>query len=60
MEQSRATVIQIMRRAGFGPECLTEAKAILPDPVDIDRDGQLLAHLGVSKDSLMDAMGGSP
>lgn len=49
-----------MRRAGFGAACVAEAKATLPDPVDLDRDGQMLAELGVSRDSLTDAMGGSP
>ncbi len=60
MERSRATIIRIMRNAGFSAASLAEAEQMLPDPVDIDRDGQLLAHLGVSRDSLTDAMGGSP
>jgi hypothetical protein len=32
----------------------------LPDPIDTKRDGEAVFKLGVSRDTLMDRMGGSP
>jgi hypothetical protein len=33
---------------------------VLPDVVDLDRDGELLARHGVSHDDLISRLGGSP
>ena len=33
---------------------------VLPEVVDLDRDGELLARYGVSHDDLISRLGGSP
>jgi hypothetical protein len=56
----RAHLAQVLRRAGYPA---TRAKAVLcdlPDPIDFDRDGQILFKRGVSLGRLTDARGGSP
>lgn len=57
---SKATVIAIIRRAGYTPEVVDEISSQLQDPVDLDRDASLLAHYGVTRTALMDRLGGSP
>ncbi len=59
MQMERAHVLDVMRRVGMH-ERMAEARRILPDPVDTDRDVQLLQGLGISRDSLIQRMGGSP
>ena len=59
MQMERAHVLDVMRRVGMH-ERMAEAQRILPDPVDTDRDVQLLQGLGISRDSLIQRMGGSP
>ena len=53
-------VMRVLLRAGYPSEMTDEIEALLPDPVDIDRDGHLLDRFGVSKDGLIDRFGGSP
>lgn len=55
--RSRADVLAIMRRLGMY-ESLDEAKRVLPDPVDLDRDADVLLGLGLSVDRLVDRLGG--
>ncbi|HWC39235.1 MAG TPA: hypothetical protein VG476_11930 [Acidimicrobiales bacterium] len=57
---SKATVIEIIRRAGYTPEVVDEIASRLQDPVDLDRDASLLAHYGVTRTALTDRLGGSP
>jgi hypothetical protein len=57
---SKATVIEIIRRAGYTPEVIDELSSHLQDPVDLDRDASLLAHYGVTRTALTDRLGGSP
>lgn len=49
-----------MRRAGYSDEVIREVLSQLPDPVDLQRDQQILARYGLSPERLMDRMGGSP
>ena len=49
----------MLRRAGF-PELAEEALRVLPDPVDLDFAAEVLESYGVTRDELIDRMGGSP
>jgi hypothetical protein len=51
---------RVMQRAGIPPETIDGLLAELHDPVDFDRDRQALERHGVTRDSLIDLMGGSP
>jgi hypothetical protein len=33
---------------------------LLPDPIDLDRDGDFLLRHGITRDHLIDRLGGSP
>jgi hypothetical protein len=57
--RSKHDVLALMRRLGKVDK-LDEAERILPDPVDIDRDAHLLTQLGMSIDSAVNELGGSP
>ena len=52
-------VLAMMRRVGY-TDRLVEAERRLPDAVHLDRDGDLLARLGLSLDAVTDRMGASP
>jgi hypothetical protein len=49
-----------LRRAGCSDEFISEVLSQLPDPIDLQRDQQILARYGLSPERLMDRMGGSP
>jgi hypothetical protein len=56
----KAEVLAVLRRAGTPEETIRALDAVLDDPVDIERDLSLLAHHGITRGRLTDAMGGSP
>ena len=58
-ERSKQEVLELMRRLGM-QDRIPEAERDLPDVVDLDRDGHLLARLGLGVDALVNRMGGSP
>jgi hypothetical protein len=49
-----------LRRAGYSDEFISDVLSQLPDPIDLQRDQQILARHGLSPERLMDRMGGSP
>ena len=57
---SHAEAKQMLRRAGYPQERIDETLRHLPDPIDTKRDSEAIFKLGVSRDTLMDRMGGSP
>jgi hypothetical protein len=57
---SHAEAKQMLRRAGYPQERIDDVLRHLPDPIDTERDGEAVFKLGVSRDTLMDRMGGSP
>lgn len=59
MEYSLQHFVSMLRRAGLA-EVADEAQQALPDPVDTDTVDQFCTAHGLTKDSLMDRMGGSP
>jgi len=58
--RSKEAVIGTLGRAGVAPETIAFLQRQLPDPVDLDRDGNLLASFGLTMDQLIDRFGGSP
>jgi hypothetical protein len=56
----KADVLAVLRRAGYSEDTVAALEAELPDPVDIDRDGDVLLGHGITLDAVIDRMGGSP
>src|ERR1700712_2274175 len=52
-------VLALMRRLGKNDR-IEEAERILPDPVDLERDGDLLTGLGMGVDTAYNELGASP
>jgi hypothetical protein len=59
MQCARQDVVDVLRRTGL-PELAEEALRVLPDPVDLDSAAAILQSYGVTRDELVDRMGGSP
>jgi hypothetical protein len=58
--RSHEEAARLLRRAGYSDEFIREVLSQLPDPIDVQRDQQILARYGLSPERLMDRMGGSP
>jgi hypothetical protein len=58
--RSKAEVLAVLQRAGVSEATVAALDAQLRDPVDIDRDANLLLRYGLTLDVLIDRMGGSP
>jgi hypothetical protein len=58
--RSKAEAVEVLRRAGVPEETIRELMAALPDPIDMERDANLLASYGITREHLVDRMGGSP
>jgi CBS-domain-containing membrane protein len=50
----------VLRRVGLTADDIDQILHELPDPFDVDSDGQTLQRLGLTLDRLVDLMGGSP
>ena len=59
MELPRQEIIQMLRRAGLA-DVAAAAQTSLPDPVDSKALDQFCVRYGLSRQSLIDRMGGSP
>jgi len=57
---SKAEFARVLERVGYPAEVIDEITAQLEDPIDADRDAQVLERYGVTRGRLMDLMGGSP
>jgi hypothetical protein len=55
----RDEVLQVLRRAGLS-ESADELARLLPETIDLDRDGELLTRHGLNHDDLISRLGGSP
>ncbi len=60
IEISHAEFARVLRRAGYPAEEIEKIAAQLPDPIDVDRDSEILARNGLSRAHLMSRMGASP
>lgn len=58
--RSHEEVTRVLRRAGYSDEFILEVLNQLPDPIDLQRDQQILARYGLSAERLTERMGGSP
>ena len=58
--RSHEQVSRLLRRAGYPDEFIREVLSELPDPVDLQRDQQILWRYGLTPERLMDQFGGSP
>ena len=58
--RSHEDAARVLRRAGYSDEFISEVLSQLPDPIDLQRDQEILARYGLSTERLMDRMGGSP
>jgi hypothetical protein len=56
----KAEVLAVLRRAGIPEQTVQVLNVALEDPVDLVRDGNLLGRYGITRDGLVDRMGGSP
>lgn len=57
---SHAEAKEILRRAGFHQEHIDDVLRDLPDPIDIELDADALVKHPVSREQLIDRIGGSP
>ncbi len=58
--RSHEEFTRVLHRAGYSDEFIRDVLSQLPDPVDLERDQQVLARYGLSAERLMDRLGGSP
>ena len=58
--RSHEEFARVLRRTGYSDEFINELLSQLPDPVDLERDQQILARYDLSAERLMDRLGGSP
>jgi hypothetical protein len=57
---SHAEAARMLQRAGYSDEHIKTVLDKLPDPIDTERDSEVLFKHGVSAGKLMERMGGSP
>ena len=58
--RSHEEFARALHRARYSDEFISDALSQLPDPIDLERDQQILARYGLSPERLMDRMGGCP
>jgi hypothetical protein len=58
--RSHEEFARVLRRAGWSDQIISDVLSQLPNPIDLQRDQQILAGYGLSPERLMDRMGGSP
>lgn len=58
--RSHEEAARVLRRAGYSDEFIREVLSQLPDPINLQRDQQVLARYGLNPERLMDRMGGGP
>jgi hypothetical protein len=59
MEVTRQHVVEILRRAGLW-ELAEQAKVSLPETADLDRVAEFALAHGITRDTLISLLGGSP
>jgi hypothetical protein len=56
---TKQRALKMLRKVGSG-HLVAEAAHILPDPIDTERDGHLLARYGLTPGQLLERFGASP
>jgi hypothetical protein len=59
MKVTKQRALKMLRKIGSG-HLVAEAARTLPDPIDTERDGHLLARYGLTPAQLMERFGASP
>jgi hypothetical protein len=57
---SKAEATKVLGRVGVSKEKIADIMSELQDPIEVDRDTATLEKYGISRDVLVDRMGGSP
>ncbi len=57
---SKAEASKVLLNVGYSWARIGEILGPLKNPIDFERDGTVLAEHGVTRDTLIDRMGGSP
>jgi antitoxin component of RelBE/YafQ-DinJ toxin-antitoxin module len=57
---SKAEAAKVFHRVGLRPDQVAAVLAKLSDPIDFERDRAYLDSIGLTRDHLIDMMGGSP
>jgi hypothetical protein len=57
---SHADLARLLQRVGYSPEVIAEIASQLPDPIDVDRDAQILERYHLTGGRLMELLGASP
>ena len=58
--RSHEEAARILRRAGYSDEFISEVLSQVHDPIDLQRDQQILAGYGLNPERMMDRMGAGP
>jgi hypothetical protein len=58
--RSHSEFARVLRRAGYPGDFISEVLGQLPDPINLQRDQQILGRYRLSSERLMDRLGGSP
>ncbi|MEN3320886.1 MAG: hypothetical protein V7643_4288 [Mycobacterium sp.] len=59
MKVTKQQALKMLRKVG-SDHLVAEAAQALPDPIDTERDGHLLARYGLTPGQLMERFGASP
>jgi hypothetical protein len=57
---THAELARQLPRFGYPPEVIEEITGQLEDPIDVDRDSQILDRYNLTRGRLMEVMGASP
>jgi hypothetical protein len=58
--RSKADFVQVLHHVGVPEQTIAEIAAKVSDPVDLEESGALLQTYGLTRDALINRMGGSP
>jgi hypothetical protein len=57
---TKAEAFKVLRRVGIPAATLDRVRIELSDPIDLDRDSAVLGRYGITREHLIDRIGGSP
>jgi hypothetical protein len=57
---TQAEARPVLRRVGYSDEFINEVFRQLSDPIDLDREHVVLESYGLTRENLLDRLGGSP
>lgn len=57
---SKAEAVRVLQRAGYSADLIREIHDQLGDPIDLKADAPILRRYGITREHLIDLMGGSP